>query len=144
MDLRAKLQEAMKSGNDLARDMLRVILGETSTRKARTGTDGKFRVEATDRTPADIDHLAVFASAAGHGPGVDLAGAGLIDPSRIAMTGHSAGGAAAIAAMLADSRVRAGIDMDGATQARIPDHGLSRPFLFLGKQSNYTREAKVP
>jgi dienelactone hydrolase len=65
-------------------------------------------------------------------------GAGLIDPSRIAMAGHSAGGAAAIAAMLADSRIRAGIDMDGATHARIPDPGLSRPFLFLGKQSNYT------
>jgi predicted dienelactone hydrolase len=65
-------------------------------------------------------------------------GAGLIDPSRIAMAGHSAGGAAAIAAMLADSRIRAGIDMDGATHAPIPDSGLSRPFLFLGKQSNYT------
>ena len=65
-------------------------------------------------------------------------GAGLIDPSRTAMAGHSAGGAAAIAAMLADSRIRAGLDMDGATHAPIPDHGLSRPFLFLGKQSNYT------
>jgi dienelactone hydrolase len=62
----------------------------------------------------------------------------LIDPSRIAMAGHSLGGAAAIAAMLADSRIRAGIDMDGTTCAPIPSHGLSRPFLFLGKQSNYT------
>jgi len=65
-------------------------------------------------------------------------GAGLIDPSRVAMAGHSAGGAAAVAAMLADARIRAGIDMDGATAAPIPPHGLSRPFLFLGKQSNYT------
>ena len=65
-------------------------------------------------------------------------GAGLIDPSRIAMAGHSAGGAATIAAMLADPRIRAGIDMDGATAAPIPDEGLARPFLFLGKQSNYT------
>jgi dienelactone hydrolase len=65
-------------------------------------------------------------------------GARLIDPSRMAMAGHSAGGAAAIAAMLADSRIRAGIDMDGATHAPIPDDGLSRPFLFLGKQSSYT------
>jgi dienelactone hydrolase len=65
-------------------------------------------------------------------------GAALIDPSRMAMAGHSAGGAAAISAMLADSRIRAGIDMDGATHAQIPDDGLSRPFLFLGKQSNYT------
>jgi hypothetical protein len=65
-------------------------------------------------------------------------GAGLIDPSRMAMAGHSVGGAAAIAAMLADSRVRVGIDMDGSTHARIPARGLSRPFLFLGKQANYT------
>jgi dienelactone hydrolase len=65
-------------------------------------------------------------------------GAGLIDPSRMGMAGHSAGGAAAIAAMLADSRIRAGIDMDGTTAAPIPDEGLARPFLFLGKQSNYT------
>jgi hypothetical protein len=65
-------------------------------------------------------------------------GAALIDPSRVAMAGHSAGGAAAIAAMLADSRIRAGIDMDGATHAPIPDGGLSRPFLFLGKQASYT------
>jgi dienelactone hydrolase len=64
--------------------------------------------------------------------------AGLIDPSRIAMAGHSIGGAAAIAAMLADSRIRAGIDMDGAIPVPIPDHGLSRPFMLLGKQANYT------
>ena len=65
-------------------------------------------------------------------------GAGLIDPSRMAMAGHSAGGAATIAAMLADSRIRAGIDMDGATATPIPHEGLARPFLFLGKQSSYT------
>jgi hypothetical protein len=28
--------------------------------------------------------------------------------------------------------------MDGSTAAPIPDGGLARPFLFLGKQSNYT------
>jgi dienelactone hydrolase len=65
-------------------------------------------------------------------------GAGRIDLSRIAMAGHSAGGAAAIATMLADSRIRAGIDMDGCTAAPIPDEGLARPFLFLGKQSSHT------
>ena len=65
-------------------------------------------------------------------------GADLIDPSRIAMAGHSIGGGATIAALLADSRIRAGIDMDGTIPTPIPDLGLSRPFLFLGKQSNYT------
>ncbi|MPZ83626.1 MAG: alpha/beta hydrolase [Actinophytocola sp.] len=60
-------------------------------------------------------------------------GARLIDPSRIAMAGHSAGGASAILAMLADPRVRAGIDMDGQIHVPIPDSGLSRPFMFLGQ-----------
>ena len=64
--------------------------------------------------------------------------AGLIDPSRMGMAGHSIGGASAIAALLADSRLRAGLDMDGSTAAPIPDEGLDRPFLFLGKASNYT------
>jgi hypothetical protein len=59
-------------------------------------------------------------------------GSGLIDRSRIAMAGQSIGGASAVAAMLKDSRVRAGIDMDGTTYARIPKSGLSRPFLFMG------------
>src|SRR5580693_5784380 len=40
-------------------------------------------------------------------------GAALIDPSRIAMAGHSVGGAAAISILLGDSRILAGIDMDG-------------------------------
>jgi dienelactone hydrolase len=65
-------------------------------------------------------------------------GAGLIDPSRIAMAGHSAGGASTIPAMLADPRLRAGIDIDGTTQTPIPDSGLARPFLFLGRQAQYT------
>jgi dienelactone hydrolase len=65
-------------------------------------------------------------------------GAGLIDPSTVAMAGHSAGGAAAIAALLADARIQAGIDLDGSTVAEIPDPGLSWPFMFLGKASNYT------
>jgi dienelactone hydrolase len=65
-------------------------------------------------------------------------GAALIDPSRIGMAGHSIGGAAAISALLADARISAGVDMDGSTHAPIPAGGLSRPFLFLGKQSNYT------
>ncbi|MEV4582517.1 alpha/beta hydrolase [Nonomuraea jabiensis] len=59
-------------------------------------------------------------------------GAGRIDRSRIAMVGQSIGGAAALATMVHDPRVRAGIDMDGTTYARIPKGGLSRPFMFIG------------
>ncbi|MEE1739628.1 alpha/beta hydrolase [Streptomyces sp. BE147] len=65
-------------------------------------------------------------------------GARLVDPSRIAMAGHSVGGASAVATMQADSRVRAGIDIDGSTHVPVPDGGLSRPFLFLGRQGQYS------
>ena len=39
MDLHAKLVEAMKAKDDLVKDILRVVLGEVSTRKARTGQE---------------------------------------------------------------------------------------------------------
>lgn len=39
MELQAKLQEAMKARNDLAKNLLRVVMGEVSTRKARTGKE---------------------------------------------------------------------------------------------------------
>ncbi|MFI6177263.1 alpha/beta hydrolase family protein [Nonomuraea sp. NPDC051191] len=65
-------------------------------------------------------------------------GAGLVDPSRIAMAGHSAGGAATVASLLADSRLRAGIDLDGSVETTLPEAGSSRPFLFLGKPATYT------
>ncbi len=65
-------------------------------------------------------------------------GARLIDPSRIAMAGHSVGGASTVTSMPADPRIRAGIDIDGTTEVPIPDSGLSRPFLFLGRQAQYS------
>jgi uncharacterized protein YqeY len=39
MDLRGKLQAAIKAGDETARDVLRVIMGEVSTRQARTGKE---------------------------------------------------------------------------------------------------------
>ncbi|MBG0831807.1 alpha/beta hydrolase [Planomonospora sp. ID67723] len=59
-------------------------------------------------------------------------GSDRIDRSRIAMAGQSIGGASTLAAMVKDPRVRAGIDMDGTTYARIPKSGLTRPFMFIG------------
>ena len=106
----------------------------TCLARAARRTDEGFKEKLLAGRAADVSF--VLGELTGAHPA--WPGAALIDPARIAMAGHSAGGAAAIAALLADSRVRAGIDMDGATAARIPDHGLSRPFLFLGKQSNYT------
>ncbi|NBE96916.1 alpha/beta hydrolase [Nonomuraea sp. KC401] len=68
--------------------------------------------------------------------------ASLIDNKRIAMAGQSAGGASTITAMLKDTRVRAGINMDGTTFAPIPDSGLSRPFVFLGTQAMHSPGGK--
>lgn len=62
--------------------------------------------------------------------------AGLIDQSRIAMAGHSIGGASALAAMATDPRVRAGINMDGGHATPAPAAGLGgRPFMLLGAQN---------
>ncbi len=52
------------------------------------------------------------------------------------MVGQSIGGAAALATMVKNSRVRAGIDMDGSTYARIPKSGFSRPFMFIGSEQH--------
>jgi len=109
--------------------------GRVTTCRAREGPRGRgFWEKVTAGRAADVGF--VLGALTGAHPA--WPGAALIDPSRMAMAGHSAGGAAAISAMLADSRIRAGIDMDGATHAPIPDEGLSRPFLFLGKQASYT------
>ncbi|MBH1935802.1 alpha/beta hydrolase [Streptomyces sp. AV19] len=57
----------------------------------------------------------------------------MIDEKRIGMAGHSIGGAGAAAAMAADGRVRAGVNMDGAFQGAVPAGGIGgRPFMMLG------------
>ncbi len=102
-------------------------------REARQRDSG-FMEKVVDGRAADVSF--VLSELTGAHPA--WPGTTLIDPSRMAMAGHSLGGAATIAAMLADPRIRAGVDMDGSTVAEIPAEGLSRPFLFLGKQANYT------
>ncbi|MFD3569797.1 alpha/beta hydrolase family protein [Streptomyces sp. NPDC058667] len=57
----------------------------------------------------------------------------VIDARRIGMAGHSIGGASAATAMVADPRVDAGVNMDGAFWEDLPAEGLrGRPFLMLG------------
>ncbi|MFD8984605.1 alpha/beta hydrolase family protein [Streptomyces sp. NPDC059564] len=63
--------------------------------------------------------------------------ADLIDRGRIAMAGHSIGGAAALPAMAADPRIRAGIDMDGTLPEPYPAAGIGgRPFMLLGSAAS--------
>ncbi|MFJ8388837.1 alpha/beta hydrolase family protein [Streptomyces sp. NPDC094438] len=61
----------------------------------------------------------------------------MIDAGRIAMAGHSLGGAASAVTMAADQRVRAGINLDGRFFAPVPDTGLNgSPFLMFGEQTS--------
>jgi predicted dienelactone hydrolase len=65
--------------------------------------------------------------------------AGLIDPARTGVAGHSLGGNAASTAMAADPRVDAGVNMDGTFFAPIPAGGLhGRPFLMLGTEAHHS------
>ena len=59
------------------------------------------------------------------GPGPDL--------TRIASIGHSLGGSSSAALMRRDSRIRAGIDLDGSIFGVAATHGVPRPFLILGE-----------
>ncbi|MDF6020420.1 alpha/beta hydrolase [Streptomyces sp. JH34] len=63
----------------------------------------------------------------------------MIDPRRVAAAGHSIGGSAAASTMLADSRVDAGINMDGTFFEEIPATGLDgRPFMMLGTDARHS------
>ncbi|MER6914815.1 alpha/beta hydrolase [Streptomyces sp. NPDC000594] len=59
----------------------------------------------------------------------------MIDASRIGMAGHSIGGASAASTMARDTRVDAGVNMDGSFFDPVPRKGLDgRPFLMLGAE----------
>ncbi|MET8545512.1 alpha/beta hydrolase [Kitasatospora sp. NPDC004799] len=66
----------------------------------------------------------------------------LIDKHRIGMAGHSLGGAATADTMVADPRVRAGVNMDGSFHPAPKPGQINRPFLMLGHTpgggDNYT------
>jgi hypothetical protein len=129
------------------------VIDHTYENRATTFPDGRV----TDCAACDVDELPGFWEKLVHSRAADVSfvldkltarhprrrsgkwrAAKLIDPSRIAIGGHSAGGASTIHAMLADPRIRAGIDIDGSTHVPIPDPGLSRPFMFMGSMDSYT------
>jgi predicted dienelactone hydrolase len=56
----------------------------------------------------------------------------LIDKHEIGMAGHSIGGAATATTMIADPRVRAGVNMDGTFYPDLTPGQIDRPFLMLG------------
>jgi predicted dienelactone hydrolase len=59
---------------------------------------------------------------------------GALRLSRVAMFGHSLGGATAGAAMLEDQRITAGVNLDGTLFGPVVNAGLDRPFLLVASQ----------
>lgn len=57
--------------------------------------------------------------------------AGHLDLRKVGALGHSFGGATAAAAMLADSRIVAGVDLDGKVWDEVVEKGLDRPFMLV-------------
>ena len=122
--LTARLQQAQKNGTlaALARKIVDVRVADT-----------RFVLD-------DLTAL----SRGGHPSRVSLP-AGLarrLDLSRVGMFGVSAGGFTAAQAMAEDPRIKAGVDLDGATDSPIIpgsdhllpvfSHGLRQPFMFMG------------
>lgn len=54
-----------------------------------------------------------------------------LNVSKVGMFGHSLGGAATAAAMLNDTRIAGGLNMDGALWGPVVQQGLDRPFMFM-------------
>lgn len=60
----------------------------------------------------------------------------MLDLSKIAVFGHSLGGATAAVAMLTDSRIKAGLDFDGSIYGPVINQGLSNPFILLSTNAS--------
>ncbi|MFF2015760.1 alpha/beta hydrolase family protein [Paenibacillus sp. NPDC058177] len=62
---------------------------------------------------------------------------GRMDMNHVGMFGHSFGGATSVQMLMTDSRIKAGLNMDGILygQRRIPEEGLSKPFLMMSADS---------
>jgi pimeloyl-ACP methyl ester carboxylesterase len=56
-----------------------------------------------------------------------------LNVSKVAMFGHSLGGAATATAMLNDTRIAGGIAIDGALFGPVVQKGLDRPFMFMAR-----------
>jgi dienelactone hydrolase len=66
---------------------------------------------------------------------------GLLDPQRVAMVGHSLGGAAAAEVMLVDRRLDAGVNYDGMYFEAAARRAVGRPFMTMMGRSDPTARA---
>jgi predicted dienelactone hydrolase len=119
------------------------LVGHTYENSGTSFPDGRFVGCAS----CEVPHDEAFWQKLAQGRATDVSfvldeltakWAGLVDPKRIGMAGHSIGGASTIPAMVADARIKAGMDIDGTTMVPIPDPGLDRPFMFMSHQLTTT------
>ncbi|RSM35286.1 alpha/beta hydrolase [Amycolatopsis balhimycina DSM 5908] len=116
------------------------VVGHTYENAGQSFPDGHFAGCAS----CDVPHDSAFWQKLELGRAADVSfvlnsltrskWAPLIDSSRIGMAGHSIGGASTIPAMVADPRIKAGMDIDGTTEVELTPPGLSRPFMFVSHQ----------
>ncbi|MFB9689072.1 alpha/beta hydrolase family protein [Amycolatopsis plumensis] len=116
------------------------VIGHTYENTGQSFPDGHFAGCASCEVPHDNDdfwqklELGRAADVSFVLDSLTRSRPGLIDPERIGMAGHSMGGASTIPAMVADHRIKAGIDIDGATKVPLTAPGLARPFLFVNHE----------
>ncbi|MBE1501748.1 putative dienelactone hydrolase [Amycolatopsis lexingtonensis] len=116
------------------------VIGHTYENSGQSMPGGRFAGCASCEVPHDSDfwRKLVLGRAADVSFVLDSLArskwASLIDASRIGMAGHSIGGASALPTMVADARVKAGMDIDGTTEVPLTAPGLDRPFMFVSHQ----------
>jgi len=69
---------------------------------------------------------------------------GRLDMTRVGIFGHSFGGATAAQCCAADSRCKAGIDVDGSLHGSVIQTGIHKPFLFLlSEHGDFSSDAET-
>lgn len=119
--------------------------GRVETRSLPPGADDAATLVRTADARFVVDQLACLN--AGRSPDAD--GRALppgfsraLDLARLGMFGHSHGGTTTAETLLLDSRVRAGIDLDGSVSDRVATAGLAQAFLNLNSQIGGPARAK--
>lgn len=79
-----------------------------------------------------LDQLSINATVQRLIPGANCG----LNVSKVAMFGHSLGGATAASAMLNDKRIIGGLNMDGNFHGPVTQRGLDRPFLIFNSPNN--------
>ncbi|RZI59472.1 MAG: hypothetical protein EOP14_04200 [Pseudomonas sp.] len=66
-----------------------------------------------------------------------------IDFTKVAVIGHSFGGATAISALVEDPRIVAAVNIDGTPYGELPDRQITRPFLLLQSDFSETHHGEL-